>query len=44
MQKIKKDYADLKNLLQQGGNASAKAAALITAFLNPTAAPAALRQ
>jgi lipid-A-disaccharide synthase len=44
MQKIKKDYADLKNLLQQGGNASAKAAALITAFLNLTGAPAALRQ
>jgi lipid-A-disaccharide synthase len=44
MQQIKKDYADLKNLLQQGGNASAKAAALITAFLHPTGAPAASQQ
>jgi lipid-A-disaccharide synthase len=39
MQQIKKDYADLKNLLQQGGNASATAAALITGFLKPNAAP-----
>jgi lipid-A-disaccharide synthase len=39
-QQIKKDYDDLKNLLQQGGNASATAAALITSFLKPTAAPA----
>jgi lipid-A-disaccharide synthase len=41
IRQIKKDYADLKNLLQEGGNASATAAALITGFLKLTAAPAA---
>jgi lipid-A-disaccharide synthase len=30
---IKKDYAELKSVLSQGGNASAKAAASITSFL-----------
>ena len=31
---LKKDYADLKELLSEGGNASAKAAASINQFLN----------
>ena len=37
---IKHDYSQLKNLLQQGGNASAKAAKIITDLLttsSPTA-------
>ena len=32
---IKNDYAALKELLSQGGNASAKAAAAIVRFLKP---------
>ena len=33
-EQLKKDYSSLKEILSQGGNASAKAAASITAFLN----------
>ena len=33
-EQLKKDYTSLKEILSQGGNASAKAAASITAFLN----------
>ena len=33
---IKNDYAALKELLSQGGNASAKAAVAIVRFLTPT--------
>ena len=32
--KLQQDYADLRNLLSQGGNASEKAASLIIAFLH----------
>ena len=35
---LKKDYSDLKQLLSQGGNASAKAAHSIVNFLNATSA------
>jgi len=35
---LKKDYSDLKQLLSQGGNASAKAAHSIVDFLNATSA------
>lgn len=38
IKQIKKDYADLKNLLQQGGNASEKAAGQIVNFLQTTSA------
>jgi lipid-A-disaccharide synthase len=31
--KLQQDYADLRNLLSQGGNASEKAASLIVDFL-----------
>jgi lipid-A-disaccharide synthase len=34
-QQLKKDYSELKNILQQGGDASATAAALIVHFLQP---------
>jgi lipid-A-disaccharide synthase len=37
LQQLKQDYEDLKNLLQQGGNASAKAAALILDFTKANA-------
>jgi lipid-A-disaccharide synthase len=37
IQQIKKDYADLKNLLQQQGNASAQAASLIWQTMQPNA-------
>jgi len=33
---IKKDYQELRNLLEQGGNASEKAARLIVDFTSPT--------
>ena len=36
---IKKDYADLKNLLTEGGKASAKAAGLIIEFLHKSVNP-----
>jgi lipid-A-disaccharide synthase len=39
VQQIKSDYADLKALLQQGGNASERAAHEIVGFLQTTAAP-----
>ena len=38
---IKKDYADLRALLQQGGNASSKAAQEIVGFLQTTSVPVA---
>ncbi|RYD75696.1 MAG: lipid-A-disaccharide synthase, partial [Sphingobacteriales bacterium] len=38
---IEKDYADLKTLLQQGGNASSRAAQEIVGFLQTTSAPVA---
>jgi lipid-A-disaccharide synthase len=44
LQQLKRDYADLKNGLQQGGNASATAAALIIEFLKPIAVSAASPQ
>jgi lipid-A-disaccharide synthase len=37
LQQLKQDYEDLKKLLQQGGNASAKAAALIVDFTKASA-------
>jgi lipid-A-disaccharide synthase len=37
VQEIKKDYADLKNLLQKEGNASARAAQEIIGFLQTSA-------
>ena len=40
---IKADYADLKMLLQQGGNASAKAAKIICAVATPNGAQSAAR-
>lgn len=39
VQQIKSDYAELKTLLRQGGNASARAAQEIVGFLQTTAAP-----
>jgi len=39
VQQIKSDYAELKALLQQGGNASARAAQEVVGFLQTTAAP-----
>ncbi|HEX8313575.1 MAG TPA: lipid-A-disaccharide synthase, partial [Flavisolibacter sp.] len=39
IQKIKEDYAALKSLLQQGGNASERAAQEIVGFLQTTSAP-----
>lgn len=39
LQQLKKDYAELKKLLQQGGNASARAAELIIEYTSLTAAP-----
>lgn len=35
-QQVKEDYTALRNLLKQGGNASASAAALIHSFLSPS--------
>ena len=34
IRQIKEDYSDLKNLLSQGGNASANAAKIIYEFIN----------
>ncbi len=38
-QKLKNDYRELKSLLQQGGNASEKAARIIFDFIQPTFLP-----
>jgi len=39
IKQVKNDYAELKNLLQQGGNASETGAKIIYQFLRPTSLP-----